>query len=83
MHLYLGIGYSFLREKCSQSMFSLNFFQEQIGELLDIKSFSRKFPDLSRRKIEPNERDYLMETYNIQKIMNEAREFFLLFIILF
>ncbi|PAV83913.1 hypothetical protein WR25_05278 [Diploscapter pachys] len=49
------------------------FLQEQIGELLDIKSFSRKFPDLSRRKIEPNERDYLMETYNIQKIMNEAQ----------
>ncbi|VDM80123.1 unnamed protein product [Strongylus vulgaris] len=28
------------------------FLQEQVGDLLDIKSFSRKFPDMSRRKVE-------------------------------
>ncbi|CAI4225183.1 unnamed protein product [Auanema sp. JU1783] len=49
------------------------FLQEQIGELLDIKSFSRKFPDLTRRKVEKLERDWLLDTYNINDIMNETQ----------
>ncbi|EYC43458.1 hypothetical protein Y032_0493g2436 [Ancylostoma ceylanicum] len=49
------------------------FLQEQVGDLLDIKSFSRKFPDMSRRKVEKVERDWLCATYNIHQIMNETQ----------
>ncbi|VDN22566.1 unnamed protein product [Cylicostephanus goldi] len=49
------------------------FLQEQVGDLLDIKSFSRKFPDMSRRKVEKLERDWLYATYNIHQIMNETQ----------
>ncbi|KAJ1354280.1 hypothetical protein KIN20_011162 [Parelaphostrongylus tenuis] len=49
------------------------FLQEQVGDLLDIKSFSRKFPEMSRRKVEKVERDWLCSTYNIHQIMNETQ----------
>ncbi|KJH53631.1 PHD-finger [Dictyocaulus viviparus] len=49
------------------------FLQEQVGDLLDIKSFSRKFPEMSRRKVEKIERDWLCSTYNIHQIMNETQ----------
>ncbi|ETN83724.1 hypothetical protein RB195_016219 [Necator americanus] len=49
------------------------FLQEQVGDLLDIKSFSRKFPEMSRRKVEKVERDWLCATYNIHQIMNETQ----------
>ncbi|VDO89394.1 unnamed protein product [Heligmosomoides polygyrus] len=49
------------------------FLQEQVGDLLDIKSFSRKFPDMSRRKVEKVERDWLCDTYNIHQTMNETQ----------
>ncbi|KAK5977320.1 PHD-finger [Trichostrongylus colubriformis] len=49
------------------------FLQEQVGDLLDIKSFSRKFPEMSRRKVEKVERDWLCATYNIHQTMNETQ----------
>ncbi|KHJ82436.1 hypothetical protein OESDEN_17870 [Oesophagostomum dentatum] len=49
------------------------FLQEQVGDLLDIKSFSRKFPDMYRRKVEKVERDWLCSTYNIHQTMNETQ----------
>uniref|UniRef100_A0A915D5K8 PHD-type domain-containing protein n=1 Tax=Ditylenchus dipsaci TaxID=166011 RepID=A0A915D5K8_9BILA len=41
------------------------FIQEQISQLLDVKSFKRKYPELSRRTVEPRERDYLLEKLNL------------------
>lgn len=35
--------------------------QEQIAEYLGVKSFKRKYPDLQRRMVEMEERNYLME----------------------
>lgn len=35
--------------------------QEQVSEFLGIKSFKRKYPDLSRRQVELEERNYLKE----------------------
>lgn len=35
--------------------------QEQVAEYLDVKSFKRKYPDLPRRMVEMEERNYLME----------------------
>lgn len=35
--------------------------QEQIAEYLGVKSFKRKYPDLQRRPVEMEERNYLME----------------------
>lgn len=35
--------------------------QEQIAEYLGVKSFKRKYPDLDRRTVEMEERDYLIE----------------------
>lgn len=35
--------------------------QEQIAEYLLVKSFKRKYPDLTRRMVEMEERNYLME----------------------
>ncbi|CAI2352672.1 unnamed protein product [Caenorhabditis sp. 36 PRJEB53466] len=48
------------------------FLQEQIGELLDIKSFSRKYPDFSRRKVNHEEREYLEWNFNVHKLLNET-----------
>ncbi|KAF1754247.1 hypothetical protein GCK72_020807 [Caenorhabditis remanei] len=48
------------------------FLQEQIGELLDIKSFSRKYPDFTRRKVNHEEREYLEWNYGVHKLLNET-----------
>ncbi|CAI5453301.1 unnamed protein product [Caenorhabditis angaria] len=48
------------------------FIQEQIGELLDIKSFSRKFPDMTRRKVNHEERAFLEQQYNVHNLLNET-----------
>uniref|UniRef100_A0A0N4ZQE1 PHD finger protein 10 n=1 Tax=Parastrongyloides trichosuri TaxID=131310 RepID=A0A0N4ZQE1_PARTI len=45
------------------------FIQEQIAELLEIKSFKRKYPDLTRRPVEVNERNYLIDVLHIDKIL--------------
>lgn len=37
------------------------FIQEQISQYLGIMSFKRKYPDLRRRAIDMQERDYLKE----------------------
>lgn len=37
------------------------FIQEQISQYLGIMSFKRKYPDLRRRPIDMQERDYLKE----------------------
>lgn len=47
------------------------FLQEQIAELLDVKSFKRKYPDLNRHTIEINEREHLLATYKLASVMNE------------
>jgi len=36
--------------------------QEQIAEYLGVKSFKRKYPDLMRRPVEMEERNYLYES---------------------
>lgn len=48
------------------------FLQEQIGELLDIKSFSRKYPDFTRRKVNHEEREFLEWNFNVHKLLNET-----------
>ncbi|KAH7730315.1 Protein PHF-10 b [Aphelenchoides avenae] len=35
--------------------------QEQIAEVLGVKSFKRKYPDLQRRQVEPAEREHLIK----------------------
>uniref|UniRef100_A0A0R3S0U2 PHD finger protein 10 n=1 Tax=Elaeophora elaphi TaxID=1147741 RepID=A0A0R3S0U2_9BILA len=47
------------------------FIQEQIAELLDVKSFKRKYPELSRHTIEINEREYLLANYKLATAINE------------
>ena len=37
------------------------FLQEQVTEFLGVKSFKRKYPDCPRRKVPPEERDFLIE----------------------
>merc|ERR1712088_518148 len=37
------------------------FLQEQVCEFLSIKSFKRRYPDVPRRKINHEERDFLVE----------------------
>lgn len=49
------------------------FLQEQIGELLNIKSFSRKYPDFTRRKVNHEEREYLEWNYGVTKLLNETQ----------
>uniref|UniRef100_A0AC34RCM8 Uncharacterized protein n=1 Tax=Panagrolaimus sp. JU765 TaxID=591449 RepID=A0AC34RCM8_9BILA len=36
------------------------FIQEQISHLIGVTSFKRKYPDLSRRPMEPEERKYVV-----------------------
>ena len=37
------------------------FLQEQVSEYLGVKSFKRRYPDVARRKINHDERDFLIE----------------------
>ncbi|TKR88617.1 hypothetical protein L596_012829 [Steinernema carpocapsae] len=41
------------------------FLQEQIAELLDVKSFKRKYSSMSRRPVEADERDYLESVHKL------------------
>lgn len=36
--------------------------QEQISNYLGVKSFKRKYPDLKRRQVEPEERTFLCDS---------------------
>uniref|UniRef100_A0A0K2UQH7 Nucleolar protein 12 n=1 Tax=Lepeophtheirus salmonis TaxID=72036 RepID=A0A0K2UQH7_LEPSM len=45
------------------------FLQDQVCEYLGIKSFKRKYPDVTRRKIDFEERDFLVE----MKIVSEMQ----------
>ena len=45
------------------------FLQEQICEYLNIKSFKRKYPNMPRRPVDVQERDFLVE----MKIVNETQ----------
>ena len=37
------------------------FLQEQVSEYLGLKSFKRRYPDVARRKVNHDERDFLVE----------------------
>ena len=52
------------------------FIQEQVTEFLDIKSIKRKYPDLARRKIKPDERDFLLE----MRVVNETQVLIKIFV---
>lgn len=43
--------------------------QEQIALYLGVKSFKRKYPDLKRRPVEPQEREYLQEKGIVSETM--------------
>ncbi|CAD5232256.1 unnamed protein product [Bursaphelenchus xylophilus] len=45
------------------------FLQEQIAEMLDVKSFKRKYPNIPRRTIEGSERQYLFKELEIGKVI--------------
>jgi len=45
------------------------FLQEQVSEFLNIKSIKRRYPDLARRKIKHDERDFLLE----MRVINETQ----------
>ena len=37
------------------------FLQEQVSEYLGVKSFKRRYPDVHRRQVDHEERDFLVE----------------------
>jgi hypothetical protein len=37
------------------------FLQEQVSEYLGVKSFKRRYPDVQRRQVDHEERDFLVE----------------------
>jgi len=43
--------------------------QEQIAEYLGVKSFKRKYPDLARRSVDMEERNYLRENRLVSEKM--------------
>ena len=45
------------------------FLQEQVSEYLGVKSFKRRFPDVARRTIKLDERDFLLE----MRVINETQ----------
>uniref|UniRef100_A0AC35UC32 PHD finger protein 10 n=1 Tax=Rhabditophanes sp. KR3021 TaxID=114890 RepID=A0AC35UC32_9BILA len=45
------------------------FIQEQIAELLEVTSFKRKYPNLSRRPVETAERNYLFDVLHIHNTL--------------
>ncbi len=53
--------------------------QEQLAEYLDIKSFKRKYPDLTRHSVEIVERDYLVYAHQLNSVMNDYRSLSTLF----
>jgi hypothetical protein len=46
------------------------FLQEQLADLLDIKSFKRKYPNLRRRPVESDERKFLIENHRLGDVMS-------------
>lgn len=46
------------------------FIQEQLANLLSIKSFKRKYPHIKRRIIESEERKYLISTHRLKELMS-------------
>lgn len=50
--------------------------QEQISEYLKVKSFKRKYPDLTRRPVEMEERTYLTERGLVTESMCDLGECF-------
>lgn len=45
------------------------FLQEQVCEYLGLKSFKRRYPDITRRKVDNEERDFLVE----MRVVNETQ----------
>lgn len=45
------------------------FLQEQVCEYLDLKSFKRRYPQIYRRKVDTEERDFLVE----MRVVNETQ----------
>ena len=45
------------------------FLQEQVSEFLNIKSIKRRYPNLERRKVTRDERDFLLE----MRVINETQ----------
>ncbi len=41
--------------------------------MLDVKSFKRKYPDLSRRTVDVAEKDYLVRVFNLNTLMTDYR----------
>lgn len=45
------------------------FIQEQLAELLSIKSFKRKYPNIRRRPIEGDEKKHLIEKHRLSDVI--------------
>uniref|UniRef100_A0A914BVB8 PHD-type domain-containing protein n=1 Tax=Acrobeloides nanus TaxID=290746 RepID=A0A914BVB8_9BILA len=45
------------------------FIQEQIAELLDLKSFKRKYPELTRHTVDGSEREHLFTNHKLNEVM--------------
>ena len=52
------------------------FLQEQVSEYLGVKSFKRRYPDVSRRKINHDERDFLVEMRAVNETQVRIFSFF-------
>lgn len=50
--------------------------QEQISHFLGVKSFKRKYPDLKRRMVEMEERNFLRENGLVSESMCDMGKFF-------
>jgi hypothetical protein len=48
--------------------------QEQVAAYLGVKSFKRKYPDLKRRGLEPEERTYICDSGLVSEAMIELGE---------
>lgn len=53
--------------------------QEQISQYLGVKSFKRKYPDLKRRMVDMEERNYLRENVLVSEAMCDMGKVFCLF----
>lgn len=50
--------------------------QEQISEYLGVKSFKRKYPQIKRRAVEMEERNYLQENGYVSENMCDMGQLF-------
>jgi len=46
------------------------FIQEQLADLLSVKSFKRKYPNIRRRAIDSDEKKYLIEKHRLNEVMS-------------